>query len=144
MMKTALGEFTLVLARLFRVICVVVVILSVAVDVNAQDTPVKKSRGILGDVQIDSLLQKYHLDGVKLFVKKLGVLSVKEKNVSLKRRDLDDRLYLNFQRSLSVNRDDYNLSMEYRIKRGLFLKGESAKIFKGTKNSLNLVYKIEY
>ncbi|MGD9487048.1 MAG: hypothetical protein AB7W47_03450 [Calditrichaceae bacterium] len=132
------------LVRLFKIICVLVIFLSIAVEGNAQDTSARKSRGILKDVQIDSLLQKYHLDGVRIFVKKLGVFSVKEKNVSLKRKDLDDRLYLNFQRSLSMNRDDYSLSMEYRLTRGLFLKGESAKIFKGTKNSLNLLYKIEY
>ncbi|MGD9897649.1 MAG: hypothetical protein AB7T22_00855 [Calditrichaceae bacterium] len=134
----------MVLVRPFRIICVLVFFLSISLEGNAQDTSVKKSRGILSGVQVDSLLQKYHLDGVRIFVSKLGVLSLKEKNVSLKRKDLDDRLYMNFQRSLSMNRDDYNLSMEYRIKKGLFLKGESAKIFKGTKNSLNLVYKIEY
>lgn len=132
----------MVLVRLFSI--AVLYLLLVSLPLLSQEGEAKSEQVTLNSAVVDSLLEKYYLDGVKVFIEKLGVLSIKQKNLSLERKEFDNRLMINVQRSLSLNRNELHLIMQYQINPRLFLKGESNRSIKGIKSSVNLVYKFEY
>lgn len=132
----------LVSVRLFRPVVILVLICSA--QLFGQNTISARLDSLIRTTKIDSLLDAYYLDGVRDFVGKLGVLSVRQKNLSLKRRDFNDRLKINVQRSLILNKNDLQVTMQYQIRPDLYLKGKSVRSIDGTKNSINLLYKLEY
>lgn len=99
---------------------------------------------LVNSTRVDSLLNNYYLDGVRDFIAKLGVLSVKQKNVRLKRKDFNDRLIINIRKSLILNKNDFSVNMQYKLNPSLYLKGQSVRSPEGTRNSVNIVYKLEY
>jgi hypothetical protein len=132
----------LVSARPFKNIWFI--LLTIAVPLSAQNNLAGKLDSLIHKTEIDSLLNAYYLDGVRDFIGKLGVLSVQQKNLSLKRNDFNKRLEIQIQRSLILSKNDLQVTMQYQIKPDLYIKGKSTRSFKGTKNSINLLYKLEY
>jgi len=128
----------LVSDRHFSVI--LLILFSFMMDLWGQEEVTKKISG----AKIDSLLTEYHLAGIKIFVEKLGVLSVEQKKVKIDRKLYDDRLKINIQRSLLLSKHDFEVNMQYRINPKLFLYGKSVSSLKGSKNSINFLYKLEY
>jgi hypothetical protein len=112
--------------------------------VAAQEQQAEDSVTHINSARVDSLLQKYYLDGVKGFIEKLGMLSVRQKNLSIRRKDFNDRLMIKVQRSLILSKNDYSITMQYKLNPKLYLKGQSVRSIEGTKSSVNLVYKLEY
>ena len=103
----------------------------------------EKNDGIL-NVNIDSLLTKYHLMGVKIFVKKVGVFSLKDKTLSLKRSDFDDKLLITLSRSVSLSENNFGAKFDYKLSERWILRGESYRRSWGQQSGINVLYQIEY
>ena len=96
------------------------------------------------NVNIDSLLTKYHLMGVKIFIKKVGVLSLKDKTLSLKRSDFNDKLLVTLSKSVSLSENNFGAKFDYKLSDSWILRGESYRKFWGQQSSINLLFQIEY
>ena len=96
------------------------------------------------NVNIDSLLTKYHLMGIKIFVKKVGVFSIKDKTLSLKRSDFDDKLLITLSRSVSLSENNFGAKFDYKLTDHWIIRGESYKRVWGQQTGVNLLYQIEY
>lgn len=96
------------------------------------------------NVNIDSLLTKYHLMGIKIFVKKVGVFSIKDKKISLDRTDFDDKLLITLSRSVSLNENNFVAKFDYKLNDHWIIRGESYRRAWGQQTGVNLMYQIEY
>lgn len=96
------------------------------------------------NVNIDSLLTKYHLMGVKIFVKKVGVFSYKDKTLSLKRSDFNDRLLITLNSSVSLSENNFGAKFDYKLNDSWILRGESYRKSWGQQSSINLLFQFEY
>jgi hypothetical protein len=103
----------------------------------------EKNDSIL-NVNIDSLLTKYHLMGVKIFVKKVGVFSYKDKTLSLKRSDFDDKLLITLSRSVSLSENNFGAKFDYKLSERWIFRGESYRRSWGQQSGMNVLYQIEY
>jgi len=95
-------------------------------------------------VDIDSLLTRYHLTGVKIFVKKVGVFSLKDKTLSLKRSEFDDKLLITFSRSVSLSENNFGAKFDYKLNEQWILRGESFRRSWGQQSGINLLFQFEY
>ncbi len=136
------GDFMLVSARHFKI--VIFLLFTGCFVAGAQEKDSLDRLPLVNSTRVDSLLNNYYLDGVRDFIAKLGVLSVKQKNVRLKRKDFNDRLIINIRKSLILNKNDFSVIMQYKLNPSLYLKGQSVRSLEGTRNSVNIVYKLEY
>lgn len=93
---------------------------------------------------IDSLLTRYHLEGVKIFVKKLGVISIRDKTVSLERSEMDNRLLIVLQKSLSLNESGFGAKFDYIIHDNWVLRGESYQRSWGQQSGVNIIYRLDF
>ena len=119
---------------------ILLVIIGITItSISAQE----KDESIL-NVNIDSLLTKYHLMGVKIFVKKVGVFSYKDKTLSLKRSDFDDKLLISLSRSISLNENNFGAKFDYKLSERWILRGESYRKSWGQQSGINILYQIEY
>ena len=96
------------------------------------------------NVNIDTLLTKYHLMGVKIFVNKVGVFSIKDKTLSLKRSDFNDKLLITLSRSVSLSENNYGAKFDYKLSDHWIIRGESYRRVWGQQTGVNLLYQIEY
>jgi hypothetical protein len=94
--------------------------------------------------KIDSLLSKYHLEGVKIFIKKLGVISINEKRVTIKRGELNNRLLIKMQKKLSFNEEGVSAEFDYKFTTHWLLRGESYHRNWGQQSGVSMIYQIEY
>lgn len=115
------------------------VILLTSMNLSAQENSNKTSK-----VNVDSLLSKYHLMGVKIFINKVGVFSLKEKMVSLSRSDFNDRVLFNIYSSVSFSENNYGASFDYVINNGWILRGESIRRIWGQQSGIGVLYRLEY
>jgi hypothetical protein len=122
-----------------RLILLFIFITILNIPIVAQE----KNDGIL-NVNIDSLLTKYHLMGVKIFVKKVGVFSFKDKTLSLKRSDFDDKLLITLSRSVSLSENNFGAKFDYKLSERWILRGESYRRSWGQQSGINVLYQIEY
>ena len=96
------------------------------------------------NVNIDSLLSKYHLMGVKIFIKKVGVFSFKDKTLSLKRSDFNDKLLVTLSSSVSLSENNFGAKFDYKFSDRWLIRGESYRRSWGQQSGINLLFQIEY
>lgn len=96
------------------------------------------------NVDIDSLLAKYHLLGVKILVNKVGVFSIKNRTLSLKRSDFDDKLLITLYRSASFSENHFGAKFDYKLSDMWILRGESYRRSWGQQSGISFLYQIEY
>lgn len=122
-----------------KIILITIVLISISFSTYAQD----KSAGII-NVDIDSLLTRYHLTGIKIIVNKVGVFSLKDKTLSLKRSDFDDKLLITFSRSVSLSKNNFGAKFDYKLNERWLLRGESFQRSWGQQSGINLLFQFEY
>jgi len=128
------------LVRVFKICLIVVSLIAIlSPDVRAQD-----KAGKVNIAFIDSILSKYHLEGVTIFVKKLGVISLSQKRVSLKRKMIDDKLLISLQKNLSFDESGFGARFDYKLNSNWMLRGESYQKNWGRQNGIGLLYRLEY
>ena len=93
---------------------------------------------------IDSLLARYHLEGVTIFVKKLGVISLNQKSISLKRKFMEDKLLISLQKNLSFDNSGFGAQFNYKLNTRWVIRGESYQRNWGRQNGLGIIYRLEY
>jgi len=103
----------------------------------------KESTSLI-NVDIDSLLSRYHLTGIKVIVNKVGIFSLKDKKLSLQRSDFDEKLLLTFSRSISLSNNNFGAKIDYKFSDRWLIRGESYRRSWGQQSSVNLLYQIEY
>jgi len=123
--------------KLFYIITATVLILTS--NIFAQ-----KSSGNFININVDTLLSRYHLLGVKIFIKKVGVLSLKDKTLSLKRSDFNDKLLITLYSSISLSENNYGAKFDYLIKERWILRGETYRRNWGQQSGISLLYRMEY
>ena len=96
------------------------------------------------NVNIDSLLTKYHLIGIKIFVNKVGAFSYKDKTLSLKRSDFNDKLLITLSSSVSLSENNFGAKFDYKLNDYWILRGESFRRSWGQQSGVNILYQIEY
>jgi len=93
---------------------------------------------------IDSLLARYHLEGVTIFVKKLGVISLNQKTIAFKRKFMEDRLLISLQKNLSFDNSGFGAQFNYRLNTRWMIRGESYQRNWGRQNGIGIIYRLEY
>ena len=96
------------------------------------------------NVDIDSLLTRYHLTGIKMIVNKVGVFSLKDKKLSLQRSDFDDKLLITLSRSVSLSENNFGAKFDYKLSERWLIRGESYRRSWGQQSSINLLFQFEY
>ena len=118
---------------------IIVLVLIMALNVSGQD-----SSATILNVNVDSLLARYHLLGIKIFVNKVGVFSLKDKKISLKRSDFNDKLLITLSRSVSLSQNDFGAKFDYKFSDRWLIRGESYRRSWGQQSGINLLFQIEY
>jgi len=118
-------------------------IFTVIILINNISVAQKKSTESI-NVDIDSLLSRYHLSGIKMIVNKVGVFSIKEKTLSLNRSDFDDKLLITLSRSVSLSENNFGAKFDYKLDDFWIIRGESYRKPWGQQTSINLLFQIEY
>jgi len=121
----------------------ILIILILFVSTYSSTVAQEKDKNIL-NVNIDSLLTKYHLIGIKIFVNKVGVFSLKDKTLSLKRSDFDDKLLFTLSSSISFSENNFGAKFDYKLNDYWILRGESFKRSWGQQSGINLLFQFEY
>jgi len=121
----------------------ILIILILFVATYSSTVAQEKDKNIL-NVNIDSLLTKYHLIGIKIFVNKVGVFSLKDKTLSLKRSDFDDKLLFTLSSSISFSENNFGAKFDYKLNDYWILRGESFKRSWGQQSGINLLFQFEY
>jgi hypothetical protein len=122
-----------------KILIILILFTTTNISIFAQD----KSSDII-NVDIDTLLTKYHLMGVKIFVKKVGVFSYKDKTLSLKRSDFNDKLLITLNSSVSLSENNFGAKFDYKLSDSWILRGESYRRSWGQQSGVNLLFQLEY
>ena len=94
--------------------------------------------------KIDSLLSKYHLEGIKIFIKKLGQISIKQNKIALKRNDMNNKLKITVEKSFSLSESGFGAKVDYHIKNHFIIRGESFQRNWGQQSGIGLLLRFEY
>ena len=98
----------------------------------------------IDQASIDSLLARYHLESIKIYVQKLGVISIGDKKIALKRSDFDNRLLITLQKKLSMDYSGFGARFDYDLKDNWLIRGETSENSWGQKSGISLLYQYEY
>jgi hypothetical protein len=122
-----------------KFILITIVFVSINFSIFAQE----KFPGTI-NVDIDSLLTRYHLTGIKMIVNKVGVFSLKNKKLSMQRSDFDAKLLITLSRSVSLSENNFGAKFDYKFSDRWLIRGESFRRPWGQQTSINLLFQFEY
>ena len=77
-------------------------------------------------------------------MKKLGVLSIKDKRVALSRKELNNKLLIKMHKKLSLREEGISAQFDYKLNQYWLLRGESYHRNWGQQSGISLIYEIDY
>ena len=122
-----------------RIFIIILLMFILVINASGQIKPFGIERA-----KIDSILSRYHLEGAKIFIKKLGHISIKEKKIALERNDINNKLKICVEKTLSLSESGFGAKIDYLVKSHLIIRGETFYRSWGQQSGVSVLFRFEY